>query len=108
MRRFGYRYAPMALNKRQLIYLRGLAHGLKPVVLVGNNGLTEAVYNEIELALEHHELIKIRLPAGDKQARSDAILEVAQQTKAECVQTIGRIGVLYRHNPKQSNIALPR
>ena len=51
----------MAVNDKQRRYLKGLAHPLKPVVMIGNSGLTPAVLNEIEQALSHHELIKVRV-----------------------------------------------
>ena len=55
----------MSLNKKQIQHLKGAAHSLKPVVLLGNNGLTEAVVAEIDYALNHHELIKVKIPMSD-------------------------------------------
>ena len=57
----------MKLNNKQKQHLKGLAHPLKPVVMLGNNGLTEGVLAEIELALEHHELIKVKIAAEARE-----------------------------------------
>ena len=59
----------MTLNKKQIQYLKGVAHSLKPIVLLGNNGLTEAVVAEIDYALNHHELIKVKIPTDDKEKK---------------------------------------
>jgi len=96
----------MKLNGKQTHYLRGLAHTLKPVVMIGDKGLTENVITEIENALEYHELIKIKVPAGDKESKTQLIDTICQQTKALHAQTIGRIIVLYRPSDKQK-IKLP-
>lgn len=56
----------MILNNKQKQYLKGLAHSLKPVVLLGQHGLTEGVLAEIDLALNHHELIKVKVASEDR------------------------------------------
>lgn len=56
----------MNLSTKQKQHLKGLAHPLKPVVLLGSNGLTEGVLAEIEQALEHHELIKVKIATEDQ------------------------------------------
>jgi RNA-binding protein len=84
-----------SLTDKQIRNLRAQAHSLKPVVIVGANGLTDNVLNEIEQAVEHHELIKIRLNVGDKEA---AIAEICQKTRSELVQKIGHIIAVYRKN----------
>lgn len=97
----------MPLNKNQRSHLRKLAHALKPVVIVGQAGLTENVIAEINVALEHHELIKVRLNASDKTARQDMIARIIQQTSAESVQAIGHICAMYRCAEKP-HIVLPK
>ncbi len=82
-------------NKKDLIRL---AHALKPVVMIGSNGLTESVHNEIEVALEAHELIKIRVGANDADQRKLFIDEICEEHSAELVQKIGSIAVFYRKN----------
>ena len=88
--------------------LRSLAHTLKPVVIIGQNGLSENVVNEITQALEHHELIKVRVNAGDRKQRTELIERILAATQSELVQSIGHIAVFYRHNPKRNQIQLPK
>jgi len=86
----------MALNVRQRQHLKALAHHRKPVVQVGNAGITAAVIKEIELALERHELLKIRLPGVEREARTEILKKICEATGAGAVQEIGRIAVIYR------------
>jgi len=96
----------MKLTKPQNRYLRGLCHNLSPVVMVADKGLTENVMAEIELALEHHELIKIKL-RGDKTQRKDWLQTIDKQCHAELVQSIGQVACLYRKNKDKPRVALP-
>ena len=86
----------MALNIKQRQHLKGLAHHRKPVVLVGNAGVTAPLLKEIEIALERHELLKIRLPAGDREERTKMVRRICDAAGAEAVQEIGRVAVIYR------------
>jgi len=86
----------MALNVRQRQHLKALAHHRKPVVQVGNAGITAAVIKEIELALGHHELLKIRLPGVERVARTEMLKKICAATAADAVQQIGRMAVIYR------------
>ena len=99
----------MALNIQQKKYLRGLAHHLNPVIIIGQNGLSDGLMNELESTLDHHELIKIRIAAGDRDERREIMDAVCKATGAELVQAIGRVFVIYRPNPdrKDSDIHLP-
>lgn len=85
----------MSLTGKQRHYLRGLAHHKKPVVLIGDAGLSAAVLNEIELALNHHELVKIKLRA-DREEREQMLARICEQTGAEAVQLIGQMAVVFR------------
>jgi len=87
------------LKSEQKKQLRAKAHTLKPVVITGNAGVTEAVLNEINLALDHHELIKVRVNAGDREQRKELSGQICEQTGAELIQSIGHIITLYRKNP---------
>ena len=78
--------------------LKGKAHKLKPVVIIGMNGLTANVKNEIDRALNDHELIKIRVQAEDRDTRRELFAEACLSQKAEAVQLIGGVGVIYRKN----------
>ena len=80
--------------------LRRRAHHLKPVVLVGQQGLSAAVIAEIERALYDHELIKIRFRGGGRDAFKQAVAGLAEQLDAELITRIGGTAVLYRENPE--------
>ncbi|KDM90502.1 ribosome assembly RNA-binding protein YhbY [Photobacterium galatheae] len=97
----------MNLSTKQKQYLKGLAHSLKPVVLMGANGLTEAVLSEIELALSHHELIKVKVAAEERETKQLIVEAIVRETQAEKVQVIGNILVLYRQS-EDRKIELPR
>ena len=79
--------------------LRAKAHALKPVVITGQAGASESVLNEINLALDHHELIKVRVNAEDRDQRREMIDHICAETVAELIQSIGHIITLYRKNP---------
>jgi RNA-binding protein len=81
--------------------MRAKAHSLKPVVITGQNGVTPAVLNEIDLALEHHELIKVRVNAADREDRKTMIQQICTDSSAELIQAIGHVVTLYRKTPKQ-------
>jgi RNA-binding protein len=97
----------MPCTSAQRQYLRGLAHRLHPVVLIGAAGVSDAVLSEIDGALLHHELIKVRLSAVDRTGRRQQIAAILERSDAECVQEIGHIAVLFRRNPEQAKIKLP-
>jgi len=97
----------MAVNDKQKRYLRGLAHTLKPVVMIGNKGLSETVLNEIENALNHHELIKVRVSGQEKAERTQMLNEISEKTNADLIQVIGHIGGFYRP-AKEPTIQLPK
>lgn len=88
-------------------HLKGLAHSRQPVVMIGNNGLTPAVLQEIELALNAHELIKIKAASNELDARKAWMEEICTTTGAASVQQIGKILVIYRAAAKPV-IALPK
>lgn len=90
------------LNSKQKQILKGQAHSLKPVVLMGSHGLTEAVLKEIDLALKAHELIKVRIQADDRDEKNMIVSQICQNNQAELVQLIGNICVLYRENPEKN------
>ena len=76
--------------------LRKKAYSLKPFVMIGQHGLTDSVLAEIDVALNAHELIKIRIRGGDKNERKEQCLKIQQQLNADVVHQIGHITVLYR------------
>lgn len=95
------------LNESQKRYLRGLAHHRKPVVQLGQKGLTNAVLAEVERALDDHELVKVKLNAGDREQRSADVEMIRERTGALLVQRIGNVACLYRRHPEKPRIALP-
>jgi len=84
------------LSTKQKQFLKGLAHHLSPVVMLGGNGLTEGVLAEIDNALNHHELIKVKIAGADRETKQLIIDAIVRETKSSNVQTIGHILVLYR------------
>jgi len=80
--------------------LKAQAHPLKPVIMIGNDGLTPAVLAEVERALKSHELIKIRILGDDREARTRWLKEMCEHTGAAPVQHIGKILVIHRQNPE--------
>ncbi len=98
----------MALNRTQTSYLRSLAHALKPVILVGNKGVTINLIKELDAALDIHELIKIRISADDRVARDVIADELINKSKSDKVQKIGNVICLFRRNPAEPKIELPR
>lgn len=97
----------MALTSRQRQFLKRSAHNLKPVVLLGANGLTEGVLAETDHALEHHELIKVKVPAEEKELRDAIAAAIVRDTGAEVVQQIGKVLILYRP-ASEPKLQLPR
>lgn len=95
---FSYYSRIMTISTNLKLELRKQAHHLKPVVIIGNNGLTEAVQLEIERALLAHELIKIKINAGDKDERLGMITTICDERQAELIQIIGRTATIYREN----------
>lgn len=98
----------MSLNNKQIRFLRAQAHSMKPVVLIGSAGLTDNVINEINQALDDHELIKVRVNAEDRDKKSEMIDSIIRQTECIHIQTIGHIGIFYRQNKKNPVIEFPK
>tara|TARA_B100001063_G_scaffold242618_1_gene271612 strand:- start:1972 stop:2256 length:285 start_codon:yes stop_codon:yes gene_type:complete len=82
--------------------LKKKAYALKPVIMIGQNGLTDAVINEIDIALNAHELIKVRAKGSDKDERTNHCLKIKEKLNADIIQRIGFITVLYRPAPEVS------
>ena len=98
----------MALNNNQRRYLRGLSHDLHPLVTVAERGLAPSVLKEIEVALTHHELIKIRISAADRDAKAAVIETLIDQSGAELVQKIGHVVSIYRPHADGAKLELPK
>jgi len=96
----------MTLTGKQKNYLRGVAHNKNPIVTIGGKGLTDAVMNEVELALNQHELLKIKLPTNSKAEKVALLAQITSKSDSEPVQLIGRVAVIYRASDEQK-ITLP-
>jgi RNA-binding protein len=97
-----------ALSNPQKRYLRGLAHDLKPIVMVGAKGVTPSLVAELELALEQHELVKVKVAAEDRETRDAWIGELAEKSASDLVSRIGHTAVLYRRSKDKPLVILPR
>jgi RNA-binding protein len=79
--------------------LRTKAHALKPIIITGQAGISPSLLLEINLALDHHELIKVRVNAEDREQRCEMTGMICTETGAELIQAIGHIITVYRKNP---------
>jgi RNA-binding protein len=101
----------MQLKPKQIAHLRGLAHSLNPVVMIGNNGLTDNVIKEIELNLNAHELIKIQVAGDDREARKAMYSDICTKTNAIAVHHIGKQLVIYRASDsikEKAKVVIPK
>lgn len=94
-----YLFMSLAIKFKQ--QLKARAHVLKPIVSIGNKGLTEAVHKEIDAALAFHELMKIKIHLKERELRRQVLDEICQTQQAEAIQLIGNIGIIYRKNPEK-------
>lgn len=94
-------FAPMNLSESNKKFLRGRGHALKPLIIVGDAGLSESVLAEYESTLDHHELIKVRVRVGDREARDEIIRELCSRSSAILIQRVGNVALLYRPNLKK-------
>ncbi|GAA6183235.1 MULTISPECIES: ribosome assembly RNA-binding protein YhbY [Alteromonadaceae] len=97
----------MKLSNKQKQYLKGLAHPLKPIVQLGNNGLTEGVLAEIENALSFHELIKVKVPSDDREEKQLIMDAIIRETSAIQLQVIGHTLIMYRQS-EEKKISIPK
>ncbi|MCK4840460.1 MAG: ribosome assembly RNA-binding protein YhbY [Methylococcales bacterium] len=91
------------MNSEKKKQFKAQAHLLKPVIIVGQAGLTESVLKEIEITLDTHELIKIKIRA-DKEHRNQICDQIITESKAELIQSIGQVIVIYRKKPEAKKI----
>ncbi|WPE16599.1 ribosome assembly RNA-binding protein YhbY [Candidatus Thioglobus autotrophicus] len=96
------------LTNNQKKFLRSKGHSLKPVVMLGQHGLTEGVLAELESSLETHELLKIKVRGDDREDKQRVIDEILKTTRAHLVQVIGNVMVIYRAFEKDPQLILPR
>lgn len=95
----------MELKETQKKRLRGLAHALKPVVMIGQHGLKESILEELITALEYHQLIKVKINVGDRHARDQIIQQLLSHAQqATLIQQIGNMAVFYQRNPEKADV----
>jgi RNA-binding protein len=97
----------MTLSEPQKKYLRGLGHHLKPIIIVADSGLSEAVLKEFDSTINHHELIKVRVRAGDRDRRDEIILKLCDQ-HTTLISRTGNVALIFRRNNDKPRINLPR
>lgn len=96
------------LTGKQRRYLRGLGHELKVIVQVGKDGIDDGVVAAIDQALTDHELIKLKIGDAADLDRHDAATELATRTKSDVAQVLGYTVLLYRPDPEDPKITLPK
>ena len=98
----------MSFSPEQRREYRAIAHTLKPVIIIGDKGLTVNLTQELDRALTDHELIKVKIASTDRDARQEIIAELCKASGAQLVQSIGKMAVILRRarqpNPKLSNL----
>ncbi len=97
----------MTLSESQKKFLRGLGHQLKPVIVIGDSGLSESLLKEFESTIDHHELIKVRIRAGDRKSRDDTIRSLCEQSESSLITRTGNVVLVYRRNEDRCRIRLP-
>lgn len=95
----------MSLTEQQKKSLRGLGHKLKPIIMVGNAGLSESLLEEFDRSLEHHELMKVRVSVDGRDERDAALVALCERSGAELVQRVGNIGLLFLKKSRHSKFA---
>lgn len=95
------------LSTKQIKHLRGLAHSLKPIVIIGDKGLTQAVLDEIDHALAAHELLKVKIRADEREQREAMVETICKKNRCEFVQRVGHVVTFFKRN-KEAKIALPK
>jgi RNA-binding protein len=99
---------PRPLTASQKRHLRGFTHNLKPVILVGQKGVTASLLAELTGALAHHELVKVKLADDDRESRAASIEQIREHSGAELVQTIGKTASFFKRNPDRNQYPLPK
>lgn len=95
------------LSSKQRQFLRRLAHPLSPLVRIGKAGLTPAVVDETTHALQHNELIKVRIDVEDRGQRREVMGQLVADSGATLVGSVGKVAVLYRAREDEPGIHLP-
>ena len=92
------------LDKTHIKQLKALAHKLKPIVTVGQHGMKDSINDEIAIALDFHQLVKVKINLGDRIERDALVDELSKQHDAQMVQRIGNVAVFYKRNFDKENL----
>lgn len=95
------------LTQAQRKHLRELGHKLKPVIQVGDAGISDALFREFDSTIGHHELIKVKVRTADRDERDRLIDELCRRGAATLVTRVGHTALIYRRNAEQPRIHLP-
>ena len=98
----------MQLKEPQKKYLRGLGHNLHPIVMIAGKGLSDNINKEINIGLDFHELIKVKVSAETRELRDELIKTICSEHNCELIQRTGHIALLFRRNPKTPKITFPK
>ena len=94
---------------REKKYLKAIGHTLKPIVIVSHKGLADSIKDEIDRALNDHELIKIKIITTHREDRKEITKQICKHHNAECIQSVGHVTLIYRPsknaNPRLSNLS---
>lgn len=96
------------LSGKQKRFLRELAHPMKPIINIGKNGLSDALYKQVVEGLLQHELLKVKILESCPTDKKECATQVSENTESHIVQVIGRTIVLYKTNPEEPSIELPK
>jgi len=92
------------MDKNQIKQLKALAHKLKPIVTVGQHGMKDSINDELAIAIDFHQLVKVKISVGDRDVRDTLVDTLAKTHKAELVQKIGNVAVFYKRNFDKENL----
>ena len=96
------------ITSKQRRYLKGLAHELEPMVMIGKEDLTDNIINELDVNLEKRELVKVKIQDGSALKPKESANELAEKLGADFVQAIGKKFVIYRKSVEEPKIELPK
>ena len=94
----------MELNTKQIKQLKSLGHQLNPIVTVGQHGMKESINTELAIALDFHQLVKIKVGLGDREKRDELIDTLVTHHKAKLIQRVGSVALLYKQNSEKPSL----
>ena len=98
----------MNISSTQKKHFRKIGHQLKPIIMIGDKGLSDAIIKEVNRALEDHELIKIKTSGGDRDAKNEIKAKILESSDAQLIQAIGHILLIYRAARPESTSRLAK